>query len=97
MPRTLKIVILALVVLAGLAFHLRNDQLVTLDLYLGTWDLWFSLWLIIAVTLGALLGCAALVPGILKLRREKARLAKRVRAHEEELDNLRALPFKDPP
>jgi len=81
--------------LIGLAFHLRNDQLVDLDFYLGSVSLPFSFYVITALCMGALLGGLSMLPRLLWLKRENARLQKRLRVNEKELDNLRVIPVKD--
>ena len=95
MSRTVKLAFVLLVVLAGLAFHLRNDQLVRMDLYLVSGELWFSLWIVIALALGAALGALAMLPRLLRLRREKARLARQIRNSETELERLRTQPYDE--
>ena len=85
MSRTVKLAFVLLVMLAGLAFHLRNDQLVKMDLYVVSWELWFSLWIIIALALGAGLGALALLPRLLRSRHENARLARQIKNREAEL------------
>ena len=80
---------------AGLAFHLRNSQLVNLDYYLGSVELPFSLTVITALCLGAVMGVLACVPLLIKLKRKNAKLLKQVRVSEKELDNLRVIPLKD--
>jgi uncharacterized membrane protein YciS (DUF1049 family) len=95
MSRTVKLTFVLLVVLAGLAFHLRNDQLVKMDLYVVSWQLWFSLWVIIALALGAGLGALAMLPRLLRQKRENARLARQIKGRESELDRLRTLPYEE--
>lgn len=95
MTRILKLGFVLLVLLIGLAFHLRNDQLVDLDFYLGSVSLPFSFYVIAALCTGALLGGLAMLPRLLWLRRENARLQKHLRVNEKELNNLRVIPVKD--
>ena len=88
MLRILRFCIILVVLLFGLAFHLRNDQMVVMDYYLGTIDLPLSLFLIIALCLGAMLGILASLPGIIKLRRDKRRLQNQIKLSEEEVNHL---------
>lgn len=95
MSRILKFLLFLVIVIIGLAVHLRNDQSVIFDYYLGSVESAFSLFLILAMCAGAILGILAGLPLILKLRRENSRLASRARLYEKELDNLRVIPVRD--
>jgi putative membrane protein len=95
MSRILKFVFVLLVMIIGLAFHLRNDQPVDLDFYLGSISLPFSLYIIVALCVGALLGGLAVLPRLLRLKTENARLRKHLQVNEKELNNLRVIPVKD--
>ena len=95
-----RIVILCLFLVmmsAGLAFHLANDQLITLNYYLGSFDLPVSLVLVLAICIGALMGILACIPVYLRLKRENIRLNRQVTVNEKELNNLRVIPVKDNP
>jgi len=95
MSRILKFGFVLLVLVIGLAFHLRNDQLVNLDFYLGIVSLPFSFYVIAALCIGALLGGLSVLPRLLWLKRENARLKKHLQVNEKELNNLRVIPVKD--
>jgi putative membrane protein len=95
MLRILKFLFFLVIVLSGLALHLRNDQPVLFDYYLGSVELPFSLFLILALCTGALLGIAASLPTLMKLSKEKAGLVMRVKLSEKELNNLRVIPVKN--
>ena len=95
MLRIIKILLFILLILIALAVHLRNDQLVTFNYYLGNIDLPFSLFIVIAVCVGAILGILSVVPNLIRLEREKSRLASKVRLTEKELDTLRIIPVKE--
>jgi putative membrane protein len=95
MTRLLIVILIFTVILLGVVFHLRNDQLVVLDYLVGSSEFYFSVWLVSAFTVGALLGLVASLPVILGAKRENARLQKRVKTNEKELNNLRVLPVKD--
>lgn len=95
MLRILKLLLFTSVILIGIAIHLRNDQLVTLDMYLGIVELPFSIFLVCALIVGAVLGVLATLPTVLKLGREKSRLMTQIKLSEKELDTLRVIPLKD--
>lgn len=95
MQRILIFCFVMIVMVIGLAFHLRNNQVINLDFYLGNVEMPFSLSVIIALCLGALLGVLASMPLLIKLKRQNAKLSKRVKVSEKELNNLRVIPVKD--
>ena len=74
-----KIALILLVVLLGLAFHLRNDQLVVVDFYLGSFEIPLSLTLAVTLLAGACLGVLAGLPKWLALRRDKAKLGRQLK------------------
>ena len=84
----LLIVILAAVV--GLAFHIRNDALVTVDYYAGSvqWPLSWALGAALGV--GFVLGCLACFGSIFRLKRIVRTLGKRVDAAHREIASLKA-------
>jgi len=99
MSSTLKKIILLtvsiLVFIIGLAFYLRNDQQIAVDYFLGSLELSFSVWLLIILVLGVLLGWLTSLPVIIKLKRQNSRLSRQVKVTEKEINNLRVLPVKD--
>jgi putative membrane protein len=78
----------------GLVFAILNSQTVQLNYYFGSKELHFSLALIVAMLVGALLGVAVSLSMLLRLRREAARLRKAVEMAEKEMANLRINPIK---
>lgn len=95
MLRIIKILLFILIILSALAVHLRNDQAVSFDYYLGSVALPFSLFLVTAVCFGAVLGIMAILPSLIRLEREKSSLSSKIRLTEKELDTLRIIPVKD--
>lgn len=99
MSSTLKKIVLTavliIVFITGLAFYLRNDQLVAVDYFLGNLELSFSIWLLIILVIGVLLGWLTSLPVIIKLKRRNSRLSRQVKVNEKEINNLRVLPVKD--
>jgi lipopolysaccharide assembly protein A len=95
MLRIIKILLFILIILSALAVHLRNDQAVNFDYYLGNVELPFSLFLVTAVCFGAVLGIMAILPSLIRLEREKSSLSSKIRLTEKELDTLRIIPVKD--
>lgn len=97
MSRLMKLSLVFIIFLVGLAFHLRNDQFVQFNYYLGSLDLPFSLLMVAALACGAVLGILACMPLMLRLKRENMKLSKQASLATRELNNLRVIPVKDTP
>lgn len=93
--RILLVIIIFTVFVLGLVFYLRNDQVVVFDYLLGSLELSFSIWLLIILTLGVLLGWLTILPVIFTLKRQNAKLSRQVKMSEKEINNLRVIPLKD--
>ncbi len=78
----IKYALILLVVLIGLAFHVRNGQQVTVDYYLGSSEIPLSMALAVALLGGAILGVLSGLPAWLKLKRDKAKLNRQLKAHQ---------------
>ena len=95
MSRIVKLIIVFVIILSGLAFHLKNNQFIELNYYAGTLNMPLS-WLVVLVLLiGALLGIFASLPMIIKLKQQKIKLEKQIKNSEKEITNLRVMPVKD--
>ena len=77
--RSIRIACGLLVLLVGLAFHLKNHQTVTLDFYIAAYAMPLSWALVGALVCGVLLGALALAPGLLRARRRVHRLTRQAR------------------
>ncbi len=75
----LRLVLVVVALLLGLAFHSRNHQAVTLDFYTSKIDLPLSWVVVAALMLGALLGALTLLPRVLRTRRALRRELKRAK------------------
>lgn len=95
MPRILKLCIFLFVVLLGLVFHLRNDQYVLIDYYLGSLEVVFSVSVVFSLALGVALGYFVGLPAKMKVMRENARLKKEISISTKEINALRVIPVKD--
>lgn len=95
MKRILTLILLVVVVLLGLSFALMNAEPITLNYYFSTVKAPFSLLMVFAVALGAVLGVLAVVGLLLGQKRELAKCRKAAKLAEKEINNLRALPLKD--
>ncbi|MGQ0657860.1 MAG: LapA family protein [Chromatiales bacterium] len=72
--RLLKYLLLLIIVIAGLVLHKGNPEPVTFNYYLGRVQEPLSVFLVVALVIGALLGVLAGLPPVISLRRELRRL-----------------------
>lgn len=81
MMRALGWAVKILLFLIVLGFALKNSQVVTLHYFLGyAWETPLVVLMLVAFTLGALLGMLALLPLIFRLQRERGKLRKQTEA-----------------
>jgi putative membrane protein len=97
MTRVIQIVFALLIVFFGLAFHIKNDVLVTLDFYVRTLSLPLSWVVVVVFSVGAILGLMVMLNTILRLQCEIRRLTKKHDMAAKEIVNLRAIPINDGP
>lgn len=95
MSQWIKLIIVLACMAVGLAFHLRNDDLVTLDYLLGKQEFYLSVWLLAALAAGACLGFLAGVPLILRLKRHNHRLERQLRLTGTAPGDPPPIPVKD--
>jgi lipopolysaccharide assembly protein A len=95
MSRAVKLGLILIIFLFGLALHLKNDQIIGFHYYAGSIDMPFSFFLVLALITGAILGILACLPLILALKRENARLSRQTALAEREINNLRVIPVRD--
>lgn len=80
MGRLLRSAAALIVLIAGLAFHVRNHGPLSLDLYATQFTLPASWAIVGALTLGVLLGLLAALPGRLRAARQLQRQARELAA-----------------
>ena len=78
----IKYALILLVALIGLAFHVRNGQYVVVDYYLGSGEMPLSMALAVALLGGAILGVLSGLPAWLKLKRDRAKLNRQLKAYQ---------------
>jgi len=69
MTRVFQIVFALLIIFFGLAFHIKNDQPVTLDFYVRSIDVPLSWVVVAAFSVGSILGLIVMLNNILRLQR----------------------------
>lgn len=95
MSRIAKLIIVFVILLSGLAFHLKNNQMIELNYYVGVLDMPLSWLVVIMLFIGAMLGVLASLPMIIKLKQQKFKLERQIKSSEKEINNLRVMPVKD--
>ena len=90
-----KLIFIIVILLFGLAFHIKNHQLVTLNYYIGEIQLPFSMAIVLAICVGVLLGILVSIPIIIKNRQLNNRFEKEIKKKEEEINSFRFMPTKD--
>lgn len=95
MSRIAKLILAFAILIIGLAFHLKNNQLIELNYYVDVLPLPLSWLVVIVLFLGSMLGVMASLPMIIKLKREKLKLERQIKNSEKEINNLRVMPVKD--
>ena len=90
-------ILFIVVLVCGLLFFVKNNQLQAVDYIIGSVELPLSILLLTSLAIGAVLGIIATVPLILRLNHQKSRLEKQVKLSEKEINNLRTLPSRQSP
>lgn len=80
------------VLLAGILFYAKNSQTVSLDFYAAAVEVNIALALVVALSLGALLGLGAGVFAMIRLKREIRRLKRAAALKRAEPEVQRPLP-----
>ncbi|MGD8709535.1 MAG: LapA family protein [Ectothiorhodospiraceae bacterium] len=97
MRRLIAFIAALAIVALGLSFAMLNADSVALNYYLGTATMPLSLWLVVALLLGAILGAVSTSGLLIRQRRELARLRRRVDVAQKELTELRKMPIRNAP
>ena len=93
MSRIAKLIIVFVILLSGLAFHLKNNQMIELNYYVGVLDMPLSWLVVIMLFIGAMLGVLASLPMIIKLKQQKLKLERQIKSSEKEINNLRVIKY----
>lgn len=79
----------------ALALVLENLRTVKFDYLFGSVNLSLAAALALAVALGTVIGVLAMLPAVLAARSRERKSQKKLRAAEQEIDNLRRAPLRD--
>ncbi len=91
----LKLFVILLVVVLGASLATLNAGLVHFDYYFKIIEIPLSIVLVLTLGIGALFGVLAGMTLSLEIRRENARLRRKISVAEKEISNLRTLPLQD--
>jgi len=92
--RIIYITLFFIILVCGLLFFIKNNQLQEVDYIIGNIELPLSILLLTSLAIGAILGIVATIPVILRLNHRKSRLEKQLKLSEREINNLRTLPSR---
>ncbi len=95
MSRIAKLILVFVILLIGLAFHLKNNQLIELNYYVGVIHMPMSWLVVLVLFIGSMLGVMASLPLLIKLKRDKSKLERQIKNSEKEINNLRVMPVRD--
>ena len=96
MKRIFYTIVIAVTLLAGITFALKNHQVVVLRYYFGwEWSGSLSLALLASLAIGIAVGYVASLRMVIRMQRQLVQARKEIRQIEQEVTNLRALPIKD--
>lgn len=95
MSRIAKLILVFVILLIGLAFHLKNNQLIELNYYVGVINMPMSWLIVLVLFIGSMLGVMASLPLLIKLKRDKSKLERQIKNSEKEINNLRVMPVRD--
>ena len=90
-----KLIFIIVMLVFGLAFHIKNHQLVTLNYYIGEVQLSLSVLVFLAVCIGVFLGILVSIPLLVKLKRLNTKLERNIKHKEKEINSFRIMPTKD--
>ena len=95
MSRVFSLILIAILVLLGLAFAVVNSKPVELNYFLASREVPLAMVLVLTLILGALMGIVFSLGLVIRLKRETLRLRRRIQQTEQEVVNLRTMPLKD--
>ena len=95
MRRIIKYIFIFLVTVFAVTFTLLNSQPVTINFYLGNFEIDLVIVILACLAIGSLLGVTAVLGKLISFKQEIARKDKKIKVAEKEVENLRSLPLKD--
>ncbi|MDX2345932.1 MAG: LapA family protein [Legionella sp.] len=93
--RLIMMIFYVCLMLLGVSFAALNAGPVTLNLYFKTFTLPISVWMIIALAFGVLIGLIMFLGRYWSLRSKYRKTKNHLQLMEREIKNLREIPLKD--
>jgi uncharacterized integral membrane protein len=93
--RVIYAVIFIIVLITGLLFFVKNNQVMEFNYIAGSKDLPVSFLLFASLCMGVLLGLVASLPVIVRLKQKSTKLEKQIRVIEKEINNIRVMPVRN--
>lgn len=87
----------SLIIIAGITFATLNSHPVVIRYYFNQASVPLPLLLALTLLLGFLFGAIAVLPFWLRAKRASRHMKQRIKAIEQELNNLRTIPIKEAP
>lgn len=84
-----------IIIVLAVVFSALNSHAVHFNYYLGSFNIYLPLLLLIVLVLGALLGIVAMLPKLIRAKAKHRRLKQQARHSAQEVENLRSIPIKD--
>lgn len=92
--RVITYLLIAIIVVIGLAFASLNAQSVTVNFAIKSFAVPLSIVLVLTLGIGLLLGLFVAFLLYIKLKRQNMRFRSRIKMAEKEINNLRNIPIK---
>lgn len=93
--KLIKLIFTIIIAFLGVSFASLNASQVKINLYVGTYEVYLSLLLVLTLGLGILIGFLTMVGTNIRLKAENYKIKNKAKWAEKELSNLRSLPIKD--
>ena len=93
--KLIKLVLFVVVIFLGVSFACLNATKVAINLYIGTYELYLSVLLVMTLGLGIFIGFIAMCGSYLRLKADNYKIRSKAKLVEKEISNLRAMPIKD--
>lgn len=95
MTGLVQLLLLMLILIIAAAFAALNEQVISMNYFIGTMDTPLTFVIIVCFILGMLFSFLIIVTYIIRLRWQQRRMKQSLRLKDQELNNLRAMPVKD--
>ncbi len=95
MKRLLRLIVLLVILVIGIAFAGKNATSVPVHYFFGELSLPLAVIMLLSIVLGVILGIFASLYLIISTRRELSQVKRSATLAEKELTNLRSIPLKE--